>query len=446
MPRFTVDTHLFRELGELLVGRDSTALIELIKNSYDADATEVIVHGENLDDPERGRIIVMDTGCGMTRDQFITGFLRIASRLKEQGARRSAVFGRRYTGVKGIGRLAAHKLARKLEVESIHAGSLDRGERTALHAVIDWDAIEQYDTLDEMPDGVVSLVEQPARQDAIPGTTLTLSSLRRPWSQLERTKFFTEVQAFDAPEFIQQGLPRTMVLEPLLFASPVVRDVHLTDEAVLGGGFQVLLEGEFAAGEDYWELMPGIARWVLEIRAERESGSVHFGITPTRLTLASNPEAEGYSTKIAHPEPRNGPFFDARIFVREGHFRVKRDQRVWASRASGIHVFLEGFRVLPYGDDDWLSIDADYARRPRQLELLKDLDFGSEWESVDSDAGAHPLTEQQLFRRSVLDPGAGTHPEDSGESRGLRARGWISHAGGSRPHGCGLVYAGARSE
>ena len=90
--RFTVDTHLFRELGELLVGRDSTALIELIKNAYDADATEVIVHGENLDDPERGQILVMDNGTGMTRDQFITGFLRIASRLKDQGPRRSRVF------------------------------------------------------------------------------------------------------------------------------------------------------------------------------------------------------------------------------------------------------------------------------------------------------------------------------------------------------------------
>ena len=38
MARFTVDTNLFRELGELLVGRSSTALVELIKNAYDADA------------------------------------------------------------------------------------------------------------------------------------------------------------------------------------------------------------------------------------------------------------------------------------------------------------------------------------------------------------------------------------------------------------------------
>ena len=397
MPRFTVDTHLFRELGELLVGRDSTALIELIKNSYDADATEVIVHGNNLDDPDRGEIIVTDTGCGMTRDQFITGFLRVASRLKEQGTRRSTVFGRRYTGVKGIGRLAAHKLARKLEVESIHAGSSENGEGTALHAVIDWDAIEQYETLDDLPDGTVSLNVRTVRPDAIPGTTLTLSRLRRPWTARERRKFFTEVQAFDAPDFIQQSLPQSLIPEPILFASPIVRDAHRTVGAELGGGFQVILEGEFAAGEDYWELMAEIANWALEIRAERRNGLVRFGIAPTSRTLAGNPAAERYSATMEHPAPKFGPFFDARVLIREGNFQATRDQRVWASRASGIHVYLEGFRVLPYGDDDWLSIDADYARRPRQLELLKDLDFGSEWESVDSDAGLTRLPRNNYF-------------------------------------------------
>ena len=399
MPRFTVDTHLFRELGELLVGRDSTALIELIKNSYDADATEVIVHGENLDDPERGRIVVMDTGCGMTREQFIAGFLRVASRLKEQGARRSTVFGRRYTGVKGIGRLAAHKLARKLDVESIHAGSSEGGERTALHAVIDWDAIEQYETLDDMPEGVVSLDERAARQSAIPGTTLTLSRLRRPWTAKERGKFFTEVQAFDAPEFIQQGLPQTVVAQPLLFESPVVRDAHTTVEAGRAGGFQVILEGEFAAGEDYWELMAPTANWVLEIRAERASGLVRFAIAPTSRTLADNPGAESQVTTIAHPAPKSGPFFDARILVREGPHRGKgaRDRSAWASKVAGIRVYLEGFRVLPYGNDDWLSMDADYARRLRQLEMLEGLDLASEWKRVDPDEGLTRLPSSNYF-------------------------------------------------
>ena len=40
-------------------------------------------------------------------------------------------------------------------------------------------------------------------------------------------------------------------------------------------------------------------------------------------------------------------------------------------------MYLEGFRVLPYGEpkDDWLAIDADYTRRPRQLEMLQPLNL-----------------------------------------------------------------------
>jgi hypothetical protein len=110
MPSFSVDTHVFRELGELLVGRDSTALIELIKNSYDADATEVVVYGEKLDDLEKGMIKVADNGVGMDVKTFSEGFLRIAARTRDTGNRRSILFKRRYTGAKGIGRLAAHKL------------------------------------------------------------------------------------------------------------------------------------------------------------------------------------------------------------------------------------------------------------------------------------------------------------------------------------------------
>src|ERR1700722_10536622 len=98
MATFTVDTHVFRELGELLVGRDSTALVELIKNSYDADATSVVVYGEKLNEPSRGLIVVTDDGVGMDVAAFTDGFLRIASRTKDSGARRSLRFKRRYTG------------------------------------------------------------------------------------------------------------------------------------------------------------------------------------------------------------------------------------------------------------------------------------------------------------------------------------------------------------
>ena len=395
MAKFTVDTHLFRELGELLVGRDSTALIELIKNAYDADATEVTVLGEALDDPSRGNILVTDNGVGMNATQFENGFLRVASRLKDQGERRSTLFRRRYTGAKGIGRLAAHKLARRLEVDSVWRAPESEEPREALYAAIDWDEIEQYETLDEVEatDAIV-LEKKKARKNAPPGTTLILSRLRRPWTPAERARFFAEVQSFDPPAFLCNPLPPSVIEKSLLFNTPVMRD---QDTSGTASPFQVKLEGDFAVGESYWALVAEMANWVLEIRADPKNKHVEFVIAPTKKTLRTNPEATPVHQAILHPVPERGPHFDARILVREGSMNLSQDQRVWATRTSGVRVYMEGFRVLPYGEtrDDWLSIDADYTRRPRQLEMLQDLRLGAE--PTDADEGLIRVPNNNYF-------------------------------------------------
>ena len=395
MAKFTVDTHLFRELGELLVGRDSTALIELIKNAYDADATEVTVYGERLDNPDEGHILVIDNGVGMNAGAFEKGFLRVASRLKEQGERRSTLFQRRYTGAKGIGRLAAHKLARKLEVDSVPQFPGSDGIREALNATIDWDKIEQYETLDELDStDAIRLETKPIREKTLSGTTLLLSQLRKAWTETERTRFFAEVQSFDPPSFLHKPLPRSIIEKPLLFDTPVMRDQG--SDAVVPP-FQVNLEGDFAAGEDYLALVAEVATWVLEIQAVPDSDEVHFVVAPTKITRKDNPEAREFKQSIPHPTPDRGPHFEARILVREGHFRRRTDQRVWGTHVSGIRVYMEGFRVLPYGDqkDDWLSIDADYTRRPRQLEMLEKLRL--DVEVTDPDEGLTRMPSNNYF-------------------------------------------------
>ena len=394
MAKFTVDTHLFRELGELLVGRDSTALIELIKNAYDADATEVTVYGERLNNPNEGHILVTDNGVGMNAGTFEKGFLRIASRLKEQGERRSTLFQRRYTGAKGIGRLAAHKLAKKLEIDSVPQFSGSDGIREALYATIDWDKIEQYETLDQLDADAIRLETKTLRKNTLSGTTLLLSRLRRAWTKTERARFLAEVQSFDPPSFLREPLPRSVIDKPLLFDTPVVRDQG-PDAAT--SPFQVNLEGDFAAGEDYWTLVAEMANWVLEIRTDPNNEHIGFAIAPTKRKLRENPGAETFYHTIPHPAPEHGPHFDARILVREGAPKFTQDQRVWATNTSGVRVYMEGFRVLPYGEpkDDWLSLDADYARRPRQLEMLKD--FGLRVEASDPDVGLVRLPSNNYF-------------------------------------------------
>ena len=386
MPRFTVDTHLFRELGELLVGRDSTALIELIKNAYDADATSVFVHGTKLDRPDDGSILVKDNGNGMDSFAFKNGFLRVASRVKEQGDRRSTFFQRRFTGAKGIGRLAAHKLAREILIYSVPRPATGEPNREIV-AKIDWDRIEEYETLDDLAESnAIVLEERRLSTSSPPGTMLMLSRLRKAWTPYERKRFFADVQSSEVPPFLRAELPKSVLSKPLLFESPLIRDNPKTGTPG-AYDFEVLLSGDFASGAEYWEFFTTAANWVLEIRASPSSKDVHYAIEPTKKALKEIPDARGYRTSIPHPNPDDGPHFDARILVREGRVQGKRDQRVWAIKSSGIRIFLEGFRVLPYGDqnDDWLSIDADYTRRPRQLEMLRGLEVGPK--ETDPDEG-----------------------------------------------------------
>jgi signal transduction histidine kinase len=361
MPSFTVDTHVFRELGELLVGRDSTALVELIKNSYDADATDVIVYGDKLDDINNGTIVVTDDGVGMDSRTFSEGFLRIASRTKDTGSRRSAKFKRRYTGAKGIGRLAAHKLARVLEVQSIsgHARTV-----TAIEARIDWDLIEEKETLDEVEDSAaIALKSLKPETTAKSGTRITLRRLRRKWTRNEHSRFLEEIQGFSPPAPLTEALSSNIVKKPLLFRCPKFRDAKTESR------FSVRLEGDLAPPDDYWIAALEAAHWVVEIDAVMQPGTVRYCIAPTQNALKELGDVRDYKFQLPHPEGGAGLKFQARILLRTGAATGNQSIRAWSGRSSGVRVYMEGFRVLPYGEshNDWLGLDRDATERTGDL-------------------------------------------------------------------------------
>jgi signal transduction histidine kinase len=263
----------------------------------------------------------------------------------------------------------------------------------AVHAEIDWDAIERFETLDEVDDNAVVFKSGKPSWEASTGTELRLSRLRRKWTPVERARFFSEVQSFSPPTFLTKALRKSIVGEPLLFDEPLVR--RAVDS---GQQFNVKLEGEFAAGEEYWRLIEDHAAWVIEIRS-RPGESVKYKVAPTNRTLKELPDAIAYEAMINHPAPETGPFFDARIFLRVGQLLVRGDQRVWATRSSGVRVFMEGFRVLPYGEpqNDWLRLDADYTRRSRKLETLNSWDIDDLGPVDDPDAGLLSLPNNNYF-------------------------------------------------
>jgi len=112
--KFAVDSALLSELGEKLVSTVHVALTELIKNAYDADATNVDVSiiPELVGAP---RIVVVDNGIGMAVDDVRRFWMKIGTANKID-APVSKRFGRLKTGSKGIGRFACRRLGANLDL------------------------------------------------------------------------------------------------------------------------------------------------------------------------------------------------------------------------------------------------------------------------------------------------------------------------------------------
>ena len=178
-------------------------------------------------------------------------------------------------------------------------------------------------------------------------------------------RFVGEVQGFEAPAFLVDRLPNTTVAGPLLFDHPHVRESSIKDP-----GFLVRLSGDLDVGDDYWLQLAERCQWVIEIQARQGERHVEYAVGPTAAETAHTPRARPQHWTYPHPDPEAGPFFSARIFVRATR-RFTGPVRDFARGAAGVRVYMEGFRVLPYGErgDDWLKLDADYTRRREPFEL-----------------------------------------------------------------------------
>lgn len=351
---FSVDTHLLRELGTLLVGRNSTALVELLKNAYDADATSVTVHGEGLS--EMGLIRVSDNGHGMTFLDFQDKFLRIAGRSKEGDKRRSPVFGRRFTGAKGIGRLSAHKLASILAIESRPDLTVN-GRAVSddgVQAVINWEAIEASKASMDDAREIAAERQRPSIGSA-PGTTLELQHLHSEWNSRQLNEFLAEVRS-TRPDSTILARP----LAEIFGNSSLLGELKPSDTGPADPGFTIELSGDLAGSESQWPTLLSHVNWMIEIDAT-EDEVVNYRITPSTRTRNVYPTAEVRNFAVATSGTR--PLFEARILVRDGSDST--DSRLpdllnrFSKEASGVRLYVEGFRVLPYGSprNDWLGLD-----------------------------------------------------------------------------------------
>lgn len=111
--KFTMSLSLnvLNHLGINLYSNVPSVLSEIVANSWDADAENVIVI---INDEE---IIIEDDGCGMTASDINAHFLKVGYQKREE-KKTSEKFNRRFMGRKGIGKLSMFSIAKEVDVIS----------------------------------------------------------------------------------------------------------------------------------------------------------------------------------------------------------------------------------------------------------------------------------------------------------------------------------------
>lgn len=139
----TASARLIMQLGEQLIEDELVALLELIKNAYDADANnvDVVIDTDTVTPYGKGRIEIKDDGNGMIPSIVRNSFLRLSTSFKEE-EKSSIYYHRRVLGKKGIGRLSFQRLGNYITVETVP--NIERFEETDLLKEEDVEFIKEY--------------------------------------------------------------------------------------------------------------------------------------------------------------------------------------------------------------------------------------------------------------------------------------------------------------
>jgi len=357
---------LIRTIGQDLIKDVYAAIVELVKNAYDADSPDAIVSFEYDGGANRLQTVVEDHGHGMDFDTVVNRWLVPAT--DDKLKRKKSNKGRILQGRKGIGRFAAAILGDRILMETTA-----KGITTSL--LLDMAALEKLEYLDELDIDIEQ--QQTGTPDGtrieIESDGLTAEQVRETWNPRQLHKLFVELRSLIAPEEIyeaaeEQGykLDHDRFDIQLKFGDFPIENFHqrqipirpypvldLYDYKISGrvdeGGNAVL---EFE-NQNIPSLEPEPIR--LKITLDRSSGQKYPGEIFVDLRVYDrDPESIDSIIKRGLKDPDTGEFVG------------KREARRVLDEYYGVGVYREQFRIRPYGEQsfDWLDLDKKRVQNP----------------------------------------------------------------------------------
>lgn len=351
---FTVEARVAIQLGRESISSSLVAVGELIKNSYDADAEEVILKFKDLN-TENTTLTITDNGDGMSKEGLVSKWMRIGTTHKS-GTGRSRKE-RVYTGAKGLGRLGIDRLCSK-----IHLYTKTVSDEDILEAIIDWnryDDIESKD-LDSIKHDIFKIKSSRIESQEFPlspkthGSQYVLSGLKDTWDK----EFLEDLQKelsllvspfsknldfkikFDTDE-VYPDLDGYVSSEHFLEAAEWQLESEITSDLkvrlkVFDESGNISLENEDADWKD----------WLPKRGNKPECGPLKFKLYFMRNTSSNKVDANKFKTK------------DIRNFLKNNQ---------------GVRIYRDNFRVKPYGEPsgegDWLGLAMRRVKNPESITM-----------------------------------------------------------------------------
>lgn len=339
-------------IGEDLIHDHHAAVLELVKNAYDADSFNVTVNLSIGKDEESIVIIVEDDGHGMTRDTVVNHWLVPSTTNKLQ--KRKSPDGRVMQGRKGIGRYAASILGSDLLLETVCP------EKQKTEVYLQWTDFESAEFLSD-----VEIIVRSSSTDKPQGTKLTITGSGKYLSAWK-------VQEIDKLEYELKKL-----ISPVESVLSSRRDSKPFKVTLIIDGF--FYESKSTVKK---EIKPFP---IFELYDYRISGLITKdgkGTLRFNNQKARNSVDEEISVDLNGSTGCGNLAFDIRVYDRETEAidqiikrGLKHDKDKYFARSeakklindnNGIGVYRHGFRIRPLGDPDfdWLKLNEQRIQEP----------------------------------------------------------------------------------
>lgn len=383
MANFDINPHVIRQLGKELVSDSITALMELVKNSYDADATYVkveintnLVNVAKNDISYKGLITIEDDGTGMDEETIMKSWLVISysnKRPNAEGVKEKTKNGRTPLGDKGLGRLSTQKLADVCEIYSKKKGMIP------VHVAFDWREFDSTETLSKVK---VEFDNEDYDSQKNHGTKLLLRNMldSDSWKGESLERFKAVLSQLISP--YEENRPFNVYLyingEPinLIGEYEKIKDIAVSNADFEYKNHEVSLNISIDIHKLIGNRYEDYAKYILLDQGKRfldfffqSKKSSNFSPSGRWLSYKQHFRLEDLrSISIFEGDLADPGNFSGKIM--EYSFNPKgsetwndiytnfNDYKTFVQNQIGIKIFRNGFAIRPYGitDKDWLSL------------------------------------------------------------------------------------------